>query len=43
MPESAVTIKVGLARSVARYNLVNIEEVRSFLRRLADVEVEIDR
>jgi len=31
LPESAFTIKVGLATSVARYNLLSVEEVRELL------------
>jgi len=35
LPEEAHTIKVGLDASAARYNLLSVEEVRSFLRQLA--------
>jgi len=31
LPESAFTIKVGLGTSVARYNLLSVEEVRELL------------
>ena len=34
LPEGAHTIKVGLDTSVARYNLLSVEEVRSFLSNL---------
>ncbi|MCO6488065.1 MAG: bifunctional alpha,alpha-trehalose-phosphate synthase (UDP-forming)/trehalose-phosphatase [Phaeodactylibacter sp.] len=34
LPEEAHTIKVGLDKSVARYNLLSVEEVRSFLASL---------
>jgi len=32
LPESAHTIKVGLDKSAARYNLISVEEVRGMLR-----------
>jgi trehalose 6-phosphate synthase/phosphatase len=35
LPDSAHTIKVGLDKSVARYNLLSVEEVRTMLRELA--------
>ena len=34
LPEEAITIKVGLDLSNARYNLLNVEEVRGFLKKL---------
>ena len=34
LPEEAYTIKVGLEKSVARYNMLSVEEVRAFLNGL---------
>lgn len=34
LPDTAFTIKVGLQKSVARYNLVSVEEVRDLLKEL---------
>ncbi len=39
LPEEAVTIKVGMAKTVADYKVENYEEVRSLLQKLTDVEV----
>jgi trehalose 6-phosphate synthase/phosphatase len=35
LPEKAVTIKVGMANTIAGYNVENVEEVRAFLQVLA--------
>ncbi len=36
MPEHAYTIKVGLAKTDAKFNLLNVEDVRALLKRLAE-------
>lgn len=36
LPETAHTIKVGLDKSLARYNMLSMEEVRTMLKELAD-------
>ncbi|MCO6479406.1 MAG: bifunctional alpha,alpha-trehalose-phosphate synthase (UDP-forming)/trehalose-phosphatase [Phaeodactylibacter sp.] len=42
MPPGAHTIKVGLDSSAARYNILSVEEVRSFLDSLEPVESEVN-
>jgi trehalose 6-phosphate synthase/phosphatase len=39
LPDSAVTVRVGLAQSLAKYNLVNQREVSRLLQKLTDAEV----
>ncbi|NRA50189.1 MAG: trehalose-phosphatase, partial [Phaeodactylibacter sp.] len=36
LPDTANTIKVGLDKSVARYNLLSVEDVRRFLGRFTE-------
>ena len=38
MPPEAYTIKVGIQKSEARYNLISVGEVRSFLDAIADLK-----
>ncbi len=39
LPEDAYTVKVGVEKSVARYNVVSVKEVRSLLREFAAVDL----
>ncbi|SFU65017.1 trehalose 6-phosphate synthase/phosphatase [Pustulibacterium marinum] len=41
LPDTAVTVKVGLQKTVAKYFVQNTKEVRKLLKRFADAPIEV--